>query len=201
MFVAWVAIGVVAAIVIGRRGHAPFTWLILGTVLGPLVLPLALARDRDAAALPMGSNAGEWVGPVDVLVGIDGSRQSNQAVAAALHLFGDRLGRLTLAAVVDYDAALGGAVAPGQREARRALEEVQNSLNASLSSDTVVLSGVAGEVLLAHAQAGGYDVIAVGRRGRGASKAIIGSVASSLSRTSTTPVLIVAEDTSVSAAS
>ena len=44
----WIVFGVVSALVMGRRGHAPFNWLILGAVLGPLVIPVALSSMRDA---------------------------------------------------------------------------------------------------------------------------------------------------------
>jgi uncharacterized SAM-binding protein YcdF (DUF218 family) len=39
----WLAIGVVAGLVMGRRGHDPFEWLLLGAMLGPLALPVAVA--------------------------------------------------------------------------------------------------------------------------------------------------------------
>ena len=38
----WSLIGAATARIMGRRGHDRFTWWLLGTVLGPLVVPLAL---------------------------------------------------------------------------------------------------------------------------------------------------------------
>jgi membrane-associated phospholipid phosphatase len=38
----WSLIGTAAAWIMGRRGHDWLTWWVLGTVLGPLVVPLAL---------------------------------------------------------------------------------------------------------------------------------------------------------------
>ena len=46
VMVAWLAIGVVTGIAMGRRGHDAFTWLLLGATLGPLVVPLALSTHR-----------------------------------------------------------------------------------------------------------------------------------------------------------
>ncbi len=43
---AWLAIGVVSGISMGRRGHDAFTWMLLGATLGPLVVPLALSTHR-----------------------------------------------------------------------------------------------------------------------------------------------------------
>jgi hypothetical protein len=43
---AWLAIGVVSGITMGRRGHDGFTWMLLGATLGPLVVPLALSTQR-----------------------------------------------------------------------------------------------------------------------------------------------------------
>jgi hypothetical protein len=50
----WALIGVRTSISMGRRGYDRFTWWLLGTVLGPLVLPLAIVTVvesplRDAA--------------------------------------------------------------------------------------------------------------------------------------------------------
>jgi hypothetical protein len=38
----WSLIGVATGRIMDRRGHDRFTWWLLGTVLGPLVVPLAL---------------------------------------------------------------------------------------------------------------------------------------------------------------
>ncbi len=43
---AWLAIGLVLAIVMGRRGHDSFGWLVLGTLLGPMGVVLAVAARR-----------------------------------------------------------------------------------------------------------------------------------------------------------
>ncbi|MGZ8597165.1 MAG: hypothetical protein ACXWX4_04835 [Actinomycetota bacterium] len=48
----WVAIGVVTAVVMGRRGFSAWTWLVVGVVLRPLVVPLAIAATRERRPVP-----------------------------------------------------------------------------------------------------------------------------------------------------
>jgi hypothetical protein len=85
VFLTWAAIGVTGAVVMGRRGYAPFSWLVLGAVLGPLVVPLAFARTRQTRQFPQVTDVGTWRGPVDVLVGVDGSAESiTAAIVVAL---------------------------------------------------------------------------------------------------------------------
>jgi hypothetical protein len=101
----------------GRLGHSPFAWGLLGLVLGPIALLLALVEVRNErpwwTRLVASGDPGS--GPVDVLVGIDGSPESTAATSAALELFGDRVGRLTLVAVTEVDDSVAG------REARSRL--------------------------------------------------------------------------------
>ena len=85
---------------------------------GPLVVPLAFARARQARHFPRAADVGTWRGPVDVLVGVDGSAESLAAAAVVGSLLGDRIGRFTLATVVDYDTALDGEAGPAHRAAR-----------------------------------------------------------------------------------
>jgi hypothetical protein len=99
-------IGFVLASVMGRLGDSPFAWGVLGLLLGPIGLLLALVAargERSSSWLVAGGVPGS--GPVDVLVGIDGSPESAAATAAALDLLGGRVGRLTLLAVAEIDAA------------------------------------------------------------------------------------------------
>jgi hypothetical protein len=103
-------IGLVLAIVMGRLGRSPFAWGLLGLVLGPIALLLALVEVRNER--PWGTrlvaSGDPGSGPVDVLVGIDGSPESAAATTAALELLGDRVGRLTLVAVTDLDDSTAG---------------------------------------------------------------------------------------------
>jgi nucleotide-binding universal stress UspA family protein len=188
---AWFAIGVILAIVMGRRGHAPFTWFVLGTLLGPFGVLLAAdaaRRERRLAPAP-GAAAPAAAGGLAVLVGVDGSAESLSALDAACALLGPRIGRLTLAAVVSYDAAEEPALATERAAAAEALADAA-ARAAAFAPDTVVLAGRPDDALARRALEGGYDVLVVGRRGRGPSKAVLGSVAARLAARTPVPVLV-----------
>jgi hypothetical protein len=106
----FVCIGLVLAIVMGRLGYSSFTSGVLGLVLGPIALLLALPSVRSRrpswSRLVPGGHPGS--GPVDVLIGIDGSPESAAAATAALDLLGDRVGRLALVAVSTIDDSIAG---------------------------------------------------------------------------------------------
>jgi nucleotide-binding universal stress UspA family protein len=90
---------------------------------------------------------------------------------------------------VDYDIALGSRLA---EESGRAKDDLVRTANATgLRPETVLLSGRPADVLRKHAVEDGYEVIVVGRRGHGASRVLLGSVASELARGGDVPVLIV----------
>ena len=138
----------------GRRGYAPFTWLVVGAVFGPFVIPVALGRMRDARRLPALPNR-ESVrrGPVDVLVGLDGSPESLRKAEVVANLIADRIGRLTLAAVVDYDTALGGAAAAAHRGAEHELSDAATRVRKlGYEIATVLLAGRRAQALGAHRQ-------------------------------------------------
>lgn len=192
----WLAVGVVASVVMGRRGHAPFSWAVLGAVLGPLVVPLAISsirRERnpvDSVQAP--SASGE--GPVDVLVGVDGSGEARQALRCVVDLLGPRIGRLTLASVLDFDTA----ETSEQRDERRLAEQHLDEMAVEAAAvwgvgvpGRALLAGRPADALVRFAGADGYDLIAIGCRGRGMSKAAFGSVASRLARASGVRVLVV----------
>jgi hypothetical protein len=105
LMVTFACIGFVLAIVMGRLGHSTFAWGLLGLVLGPIALLLALVEVRSERPwwTRRVASGHPGSGPVDVLVGIDGSPESAAATTAALGLLGDRVGRLTLVAVTEVD--------------------------------------------------------------------------------------------------
>ncbi|MFN8233050.1 MAG: universal stress protein [Actinomycetota bacterium] len=188
-FVVWIAIGLTAAVVMGRRGHAAFTWLVVGAVLGPLSIPVAIRSVRAGgevaprelrAPTPGG-------GTIDVLVGIDGSDASHAALERSIELIGDRVGRLVLATVLDVETASTGG--PERREREAELEGLASGKTGG-AAGVVVLAGRPADTLRAYAAEHGFELLVVGRRGRGASKAILGSTASALSERSDVPLLI-----------
>jgi nucleotide-binding universal stress UspA family protein len=186
----WITIGVTLAVVMGRRGHGMFQWFFIGSVLGPLALPGAWISIRDEArgsarTLETGIPGG---GPVDILVGIDGSDQAADALRTVLEIVGTNVGRLTLANVVAFDEESVQARRDEERAASL-LDGVARSIGTHAPS-RVVLSGQPADALMRHAATDGYDMLAIGRRGRGASKAVLGSTAARVAD-GPIPVLIV----------
>ena len=106
---AWLVIGILSCFVMTRRGHDPWSWGVLGALLGPLVIPLALAairREPETSTVVASWHAGQvGRGPISVLVGVDGSVEAAAAACTVVELFGPRLGHLILATVIDFDAA------------------------------------------------------------------------------------------------
>ena len=186
-------IGSTLAVVMGRRGHSAFEWFLIGLILGPIALLLAWARVRsEPASLNreiVDAVPGAGRGPVDVLVGIDGSAESETALRTAVEILGPRIGRLTLAGVTEFDYGSWQA----QADTKRALEVLRAMAeSASVSAPGVmILSGRAAEALSEHALRDGYQLLVVGHRGRGASKAILGSTAAQLA-SAPIPVLVAA---------
>ena len=101
---AWLVIGIVSCFVMTRRGHDPWSWGVLGALLGPLVIPLALAairREPEKSTVVASWHAGQvGRGPISVLVGVDGSVEAEAAACTVVELFGSRLGHLTLGTVI-----------------------------------------------------------------------------------------------------
>lgn len=58
---------------------------------------------------------------------------------------------------------------------------------------TVILSGPPARMLVEHARENGFHLLAVGSRGRGASKAVLGTVSGQLARQSRIPLLVAGE--------
>ena len=175
-------IGITLAVVMGRRGHSAFEWFLIGLILGPIALLLAWGRVRSE---PVSLNReivdavpGAGTGPVDVLVGIDGSAESETALRTAVEILGPRIGRLTLTRVTEFDYGSSQA----QADTERALKRLRTmATSASVPAPgIIILSGRAADALSEHALRDGYQLLVVGRRGRGASKAILGSTAAQL---------------------
>jgi nucleotide-binding universal stress UspA family protein len=196
IFVVFLCIGLVTALVMGRRGHDPWTWGILGALFGPLVIPLAFgwhSRDqRDEERVLRPAATPEGAGPVSVLVGVDGSIESAAAVRAAVDILGSRLGSLTIATVVDLDA-MESMQATGHSELERKAKSLLEEAAATVASNgpaTVILSGRPTDALVGYAQRHDIDLVAVGARGKGLSEAALGSVAEGLVRQPDVVVLI-----------
>ena len=142
-------------------------------------------------------------GPVDVLVGIDGSPES-AATTAALELLGNRVGRLTLVAVTEVDDSTAG---HEQRERlREELEREAEAVRAwhqeqdvpaqakqKATPELQLMSGPPARTLDTIAAEDGYGLLVVGARGAGMSSVLLGSVATKLAARASVPVLIVGD--------
>lgn len=189
---AWIVIGVTLTFVMGRRGHNAFGWAVLGALLGPFAVVLAVEavldeKTRSKAVLqePVAAE-----GTVDVLVGIDGSPESTSALRAAIDILGPRLHRLTLAAVRPYDNAVGDE-RPLRSELDRHVDLVRRDLaRYGGTCGAVLLTGRPADELAREAVEGGYDLVVIGARGRGFSKSLLGSVATELASKGKLPVFI-----------
>jgi nucleotide-binding universal stress UspA family protein len=189
----WLAIGVVLSIVMGRRGHDSFAWLVLGAVLGPLGIVLAIDAWRHGEHTRPTSLAGNGpatvgCGLVDALVGYDGSPESAAAMQGVVELLGDRLGRLAVATVVPF-----GEIWDQERMAAQGLRRLADR-TPGRALELEVLHGRPSAALRQRAIEGGFELIAVGARGEAMTKAVLGSAASELARDSKIPVLVVGSD-------
>jgi nucleotide-binding universal stress UspA family protein len=143
-----------------------------------------------------------------IVVGVDGSEDSEAALTVAERLADDLGARLVLANVVEHvhspyatlDAIGPGAIATAPvgdvlraqvRAGERLLEEMAEQANVEAAKRRVV-SGFAAERLADLADEEDAELIVVGSRGRGAFKAaFLGSVSTSLIGVARCPVLVV----------
>ena len=143
-------------------------------------------------------------GPVDVLVGIDGSPESAAATTAALELLGDRVGRLTLVAVTEVDDSVAG-----REERERLRQELERQAEAvrawqkerdvpaqekqRVTPELQLMSGPPARTLDTIAAEDGYGLLVVGARGAGMSSVLLGSVATKLAARASVPVLVIGD--------
>lgn len=183
-------IGIATAIGMGRRGHDPWMWGVLGALFGPLVIALLFVRrrgdERPAEKVLRRGAIATGDATITVLVGVDGSPESMAATSAVVDLLADRTRSLTLATVLDLDAVDAIRAQPDgrnvfERDARAVLDEAAARVS-GVDASTVILGGRPAHALVTYAQSHDVDLIAIGRRGTGLSEAVLGSVAERLVR-------------------
>ena len=186
----WTTSSVGLGLLMRRRGYSGFGWGVIGAILGPLGVLVALAR-QDPRRGEHWSRAGLPArGTVDVLVATDGSVASIAAATAAVGILEDRLGRVTVATVEPHDAT------PEEADrARQAVEGTTAALSDRLQDlagvpGVVVLHGRPADALLAFAHKDRYELIVLGSHGRGRSSLLLGSTAAHLLHESTVPLLV-----------
>ncbi len=194
VIVVWLLIGVVASVVMGRRGHRPFTWGILGAALGPLVVVLAqhdVRREREAEPIPL-STGDDAADGIAVLIGVDGSPEAHAALVSAVDVLAPRLGRVALAYVVDFETPT-DRPSPARSRAEELLAREARHVRERTGREPaqVLLQGPPAAALRGCAIGTGSELLVIGARGRGASKHLLGSVASEIARDTPVPVFVV----------
>lgn len=192
---AWLSTGLVSGLWMTRRGYDPL-WILVAPPLGLLFVPIAFERvsgrppvaSSEARTMPRADpNAGE--GP-RVLAGLDGSSEAKQALATIRRLLRPRCAHLVLAEVVHF-AATEDMTHSRIDAASRRLGEAPTRIARGFPVHTEVLAGPPGCGLRQFAQRHDIDLLVGGRRGRGPSRLLLGSVSADLVQHSPVPVLAV----------
>lgn len=187
--VTWLVGGFVVAVFMKRAGRDFRLWLGLGVLLGPFAGLFAPASPSEARPGPSSAGYTYRSGDFDVLAGIDGSPESVTALRSAIQLLGDRISSLTLARVLDYEAAGSYSGMAAQAEACEELGRVSDEIDYR-PVDIELLYGAPGRSLAEFAGDQGIELIVIGARGRGMTRALFGSVARDLVGRSEIPVLV-----------
>ncbi|MEU3279104.1 universal stress protein [Streptomyces antibioticus] len=190
---AWIAVGLATAWWMARKGCRHWGWPLMGIVFGPI---LTLAAGERTQLHRLGPLARTGVGPpgpggLRVLVGVDGSPQSLNALDRATELLTPYAQALVAVEVVGYDAA-DDETDPSITAARNHLRTVAEHAVGRVTECDIV-SGPPAQALMGYAEEQDIDLIVVGTHGRGLSRRLLGDVARPLVRQHTVPVLVVGE--------
>lgn len=172
-----------------RRGHDFHEWLVLGVVLGPLVVPLAVERARFHSTGHLLEGGEPHGGRFDLLAGLDGSTEAVDALQTALRLFGGCVSTVTIVKVLDYDSLGSHSGAERRAEAEEMLAAAAGRLPVD-QVETKILFGRPDRAIAEYARGAGIELVVVGARGQGASEALFGSVTSRLVGGCGTPVFV-----------
>lgn len=125
--VGWTTIALAIWFVMSRRGHDGGTWAIVGLVLGPLAIPMAIVSARRASRRPLLVVEDGATVDAGVLVAVDASQPETWASVA--WLVNTLATPAELAAVVDRDTLDIAARNASLQRARRALAAVADAVN------------------------------------------------------------------------
>ena len=189
LIVVWFGSGAVVTLWMKRSGYDLKLWLALGSLLGPFSFVFAAERIRDHPRRHTIDAADRREGTLDVLAGIDPSDESVRAVTEALELFGDKVTNLTLVSVLDYDSSGPFSGIGAQSKAYDRLVAVATEIGFQ-SVELEILYGRPSTELAVFARDAGIELIVIGARGEGMSRALLGSVSSELIGTSEVPVFV-----------
>lgn len=191
VLVTWVATGLAAALFLARHGRRSPAWFVIGVALGPILLPIAFElAERDGMLLgrTVASPGGE-AASLTVLVAVDGSQESDDALADAARVLAPKGAQFVLLNVLDLDLGENDPVARQDAEALLAKRSAWLP-EGSMPAVYEVATGQPAQVILDRAAADAVDLVVLGRRGRGLSELLLGSVADQVVRRSPRPVLL-----------
>jgi len=190
----WLAFNLVFAAIsayaASRWGRDPFGWLIVGAVLGPFGLLVLLGMHRDdlhrsrRQLVGSGSRTGLERGP-HVLIAVDGSAASSRTVQHVIDHFGTMLDEVAVLSVLPVELANSAKLVEGSPRRQNLEEEIDRHLEpahtqlraAGISCKPITRFGDPAAEIIALADEGHYDLVVMGRRGRGAvGKLLLGSV-------------------------
>lgn len=196
--------GALAAFLASRWGRDPFGWLLIGAVIGPIGLILLLVEHgRDAGgARPRIQGPGAGVPPSKsgVLIAVDGSAMSEQAVEYVVEHFGASLEEVSVVGVLPIERAAGAATEEGSPRKTLLEEEIERYLGtacstlrkAGIACKSVIRFGEPAGEILELARETDCGLIVLGRRGRGkAAKLLLGSVSEKVTKEAPCPVTVV----------
>jgi len=194
----------ICTLLASRWGRDPFGWMLVGAVLGPIGL-IVLVADKlrgDARPRPTvtGSGASAQRTNSSVLVAVDGSEMSQQAVQYVVDHFGASVGEVTVVGVLPLERAEGVQQEEGMPRKDLLEEEIERYLGAACSTlhdarigcKTVVRFGEPGKEIVDFAREMNASLIVMGRRGRGrATKLLLGSVSDKVTNEAHCPVTVI----------
>jgi nucleotide-binding universal stress UspA family protein len=138
-----------------------------------------------------------------LLMAFDGSPHAQQALAEAIDLAQTNRGTLTVISVAPAPSvwAMSGYDVPIdvdrvskelEREYQSMLDGAVSRIPADVSVTKILKQGAAGREIAGEANAGGYDLVVMGSRGRGELRSLLlGSVSHRVLQSSHVPVLVV----------
>ena len=207
--VVWLAFNLVfasiSAYAASRWGRDPFGWLIVGAVLGPLGFLVLLGLHRDdlhrSRLQLVGPGSRSGVRPQTlVLLAVDGSAVSTRVVEYVTDHFGAILGEVAVLSVLPIEVAPSSTPIEDSPRGRHLEEEIERHLGSSctqlraagISCRPITLFGDPAKEIITFAEEGQYDLIVMGRRGRGAvGKVLLGSVSDGVVKAASCPVMVV----------
>ena len=197
--------GALCAYLASRWGRDPFGWLLVGAVVGPMALVVLLLEHRRDASTPRPSlatsrtRARTGAGP-NVLIAVDGSSMSEQAVQYVVDHFGTSLEEVSVVGVLPIERAEGVAMEEGSPRKSLLEEEIERYVGtacstlrkADIACRSVVRFGEPAGEILDLAREMDCDLIVMGRRGRGkAARLVLGSVSAKVTKEAPCPVTVV----------